>query len=83
MDFLAILEPGTLAQERGSLHLEEDGTIIRDVTATDAQGEQGQFRQTFRQTGPDSAVTSLMRETPTGWTPNFPGSNELLMLRRK
>jgi hypothetical protein len=48
---------------------------------TDRNGRVEQFRQTFRRTGPDSAVTSLMRRTASGWEPNFPGSDRIEMRR--
>ncbi|GAM96700.1 hypothetical protein U91I_00320 [alpha proteobacterium U9-1i] len=83
LDFLVALEPGSLAQEQGTLHVEADGSVVRDVTLTGANGARSHFRQTFRSTGPASAVTSLMRQNASGaWGPNFPGSDNLAMTRR-
>jgi len=82
-DFLVVLEPGSGSQERGALHTEPDGTIVRDVLMTDARGATQTFRQTFRRTGENTAVTSLMRRKADGsWEPNFPGSDNLAMTRR-
>jgi hypothetical protein len=82
-DFLVVLEPGSGGQEQGTLHAEADGMIVRDVLATDAHGATQTFRQTFRRTGDNTAVTSLMRRTADGsWEPNFPGSDNLIMTRR-
>jgi hypothetical protein len=82
-DFLVVLEPGSGSQERGTLHAEADGLIVRDVLATDARGHTQTFRQTFRRTGENTAVTSLMRRKADGtWEPNFPGSDNLIMTRR-
>ena len=83
LDYLFVLEPGSGAQEQGTVHSEADGTIVRDVALTGGNGTSGRFRQTFRQTGPDNAVTSLMRQTASGWEPTFPGSDNLLMTRRR
>ncbi len=81
-DYLISVEPGTLAQESGRLHVERDGEVVRDVTLTQADGSVSRFRQTFRATGTDTATTSLMRQTATGWEPTFPGSDRLVMKRR-
>jgi hypothetical protein len=83
MDFLIALEPGSLSQERGTLKIEADGSITRDVTLIAANGTISRHRQTFRASGPNSAFTTLMRQTTDGgWAPNFPGSDHLDMRRR-
>lgn len=82
LDYVIASEPGSGAQEKGEMHVEADGSVVREVTMTRPDGVVSHFRQTFRQTGPDRAVTSLMRQTATGWTPNFPGSDALVMIRR-
>ena len=82
LDYVIVSEPGSGAQEQGTMHAEADGSIVRDVTMTRASGQVAHFRQTFRQTGSDTAVTSLMRQTATGWEPNFPGSDHIVMTRR-
>ena len=81
LDYLIVSEPGSGAQEQGTMHVEADGSIVRDVTLTRADGKISHFRQTFRSTGPNSAMTSLMRQTASGWEPNFPGSDNLPMSR--
>jgi len=82
LDYVIAIEPGSGGQEQGILRVEPDGSVIREVTMTRANGQVSHFRQTFRRTGPDSVVTSLMRQTATGWEPNFPGSDALTMTRR-
>jgi hypothetical protein len=82
LDYVIAVEPGSGVQEQGALHVEPDGSVVRDVTMTRANGQIGHFRQTFRRTGPDTVTTSLMRRTATGWEPNFPGSDNIAMTRR-
>lgn len=81
VDYLIAAEPGSGAQEKGELHVEDDGAIVREVTMTHADGSVAHFRQTFRRTA-QGAMTSLMRQTSNGWEPNFPGSEKLDMSRR-
>lgn len=80
-DYLFAVEPGSLVQEKGAFRL-EDGKIVRDVLMTSPDGKEGHFRQTFERTGEDTAITSVMRKTDSGWTPTFPGSDRLFMRRR-
>lgn len=81
LDYLFVIEPGSYAQERGVIRV-EGGEIVRDVILTGGDGAVGDFRQTFRKTGADTALTSVMRKTATGWAPTFPGSDALVMKRR-
>lgn len=82
LDYLFVVEPGTRGQEQGEVYVGDDGTIVRDVALTDGRGQVSHFRQTFRANGPNSAVTSLMRQSTDGsWAPNFPGSEALTMTR--
>ena len=83
VDYVIAHEPGSGNQESGSFHVEADGSIVREVRMTAANGQISHFRQTFRRTGPDTATTSLMRQTATGWEPNFPGSDAIVMTRRR
>ena len=82
-DYLFAIEPGSGSQERGTVRAQPDGSIVRDVELTAADGTVSHFRQTFRKTGPQSAETSLMRKTPIGWVPNFPGSERIAMKRQR
>lgn len=82
LDYLFALEPGSGSQENGTYRAEADGSIIREVELIDAKGRAGTFRQTFRQTGPDTAITSVMRQTQTGWEPTFPGGERIELKRR-
>lgn len=84
MDFLIALEPGSLSQEHGTLQIETDGLIVRNVTLVAADGSVSHFRQSFRASGSNSAATALMRLTAAGgWEPSFPGSDNLVMTRRQ
>ncbi len=99
LDFLLILEPasGNLVQEQGTMHLEPDGTVVREITAfysegnavppkwdkaAGPEGASAQFRHTFKADGPDRILSSVMRKTDDGWVANFPGSDRLVMVRR-
>ncbi len=82
LDFLFAVEPGSWIQERGTLQSEADGTIVREVELTSAEGTVSQFRQTIRQVDATNAVTSLMTRKGDAWEPNFPGSDRIEMRRR-
>lgn len=83
LDYLFAVAPGSGIQEKGTMRVLPDGLVVREVELTNASGEITNFRQTFRSTGKDSAVTSLMRQGPSGWQPIFPGSDNIVMTRRK
>jgi hypothetical protein len=82
LDFLFVVEPASLAQERGTMQVSSDGGIVRDVVLTGSDGKEGRFRHTIRLNGADTGTTSLMRQTSTGWEPSFPGADNLHMTRR-
>lgn len=99
LDMLLVLEPasGNLVQEQGTVHVEPDGTVVREITAfysegnalppkwdkaAGPEGASATFRHTFKPDGPDRILASVMRKTETGWAPNFPGSDHLVMTRR-
>ena len=81
LDYIVVSEPGSGAQESGTFHIEPDGAVVREVKLTRPDGRTQNFRQTFRRTGANSAVTTLMRQTAAGWEPNFPGSEKIEMSR--
>jgi len=100
LDFLLVLDPasGSLVQEQGTVHIGQDGTVMREITAFYSEGNavppgwdetagpggaSAKFRQTFTPDGPDRILTSVMRKSEAGWVPNFPGSDHLVMTRRK
>jgi hypothetical protein len=83
LDYVITSEPGSGAQEQGTIHSEGDGSITREVVLTKPDGSTQQFRQRFWKTGADAAETSLMRKIKTGWEPNFPGSDHIPMSRQK
>jgi hypothetical protein len=82
LDYVFAVEPGSGIQEKGTIRVDADGSWVRDVEFTNANGTVREFRQTISRTGPDTAVTSLMLKTNEGWRPNFPGSDRIEMRRR-
>jgi hypothetical protein len=82
LDYLFAVEPGSGVQENGTIRAEADGSIVREVEFIDAKGGVGTFRQSFVRTGPNSAITTLLRKTATGWVPTFPGSEKIELTRR-
>jgi len=86
---------GGRVQERGSVSVEPDGSVVRDITATYSEGARpiglptagpegatAHFRQTFRAAGPNRVLTAALREEGGAWVPTFPGSDHLAMERR-
>jgi hypothetical protein len=53
------------------------------MPAAGADGATARFRQTFQPDGPDRIKTRVLRETKDGWVATFPGSDRLVMTRRK
>lgn len=97
LDMLLALDlKGGRIQEQGVVFVESDGTVVRDITAyysegvrrmgdprpVGPEGATAKFRQTFKSTGPDTILTTLMRQTERGWVATFPGSDRSLMTRR-
>jgi hypothetical protein len=87
------LEHG-LAQEHGTMSVEADGTVVREISAAFSEGVRAigqpvagpggataRFRQTFKLVAPDRVLTTVMRESGPGWVPTFPGSDHLVMTR--
>ena len=78
---------GGKVQEQGTLSIKDDGTLVREINAVypgpnGAGGKTSRFRQTFSPVSSDRILTSVMRETPEGWVPTFPGSDALVLTRR-
>ena len=82
-DYLFAVEPGSGVQEKGTVRAEADGSLVREVDFTGPDGKTAQFRQTFRKTDADHAITSLMALRNGKWEPNFPGSDRIEMVRRR
>jgi hypothetical protein len=89
------LEHG-LVQEQGTVFVEPDGTVVREITASYSEGTHpmgqpppgpggatGRFRQTFRAAGPDRILTQALWDSGHGWVPTFPGSDHLVLTRRE
>jgi hypothetical protein len=90
LDMLISLDGGSVT-ELGTVSVQEDGTVVREITAYSAappsssgagQPGVGHFRQTFRAAGSDRILTAVLRQTADGWVPTFPGSDRLVMTRR-
>jgi hypothetical protein len=77
LDFLFALQPGSGAQEKGTVTADADGTVVRHIAMTAADGDLDRFRQTFRKTPAGQVITGMMEQTATGWKLNPPG--EILM----
>ena len=85
------------AQEQGTFSVAPDGTIVREITGVfsegvtpigeaqvGADGMSKHFRQTYKPDGADKLITSVMRETnDKSWVATFPGSEQLIMVRKK
>ena len=97
-DMLLNLDPvSAKVQERGRLRVDHaNRMLVREIVATYAPGVTGPdgqkigkdgaefiFRQTFKPLSKDRILTSMMRQTQTGWVATFPGSEDVLMTRRK
>jgi len=67
LDFLFALQPGSGAQEKGTVTVQADGSVVRDVQLTDDDGDRDHFRQTFRMLDGGKVATGIMEETPGGW----------------
>lgn len=88
------LERG-LVQEQGTVSVDPDGVVTREITATYSEGARplgqppagsggslARFRQTFKPAGPDRVLTTVLRDSGQGWIATFPGSDHLVMIRR-
>ena len=96
LDMLLSLDlDGGRVQEQGTMFVEADGTVVRDITAfysegarpigqavTGPAGSKARFRQTFRPAGSNRVLTEVLREVGSGWVATFPGSDHLVMIRR-
>lgn len=85
------------AQEQGTFNVAPDGTIVREFsgvysegvtpvgeTQVGADGMTKHFRQTYKPDGADKLIASVMRETiDKNWVATFPGSDRLIMIRKK
>jgi hypothetical protein len=83
------------AQEQGTFNIAADGTIVREITGIFSEGvtpigqakvgtsgASAHFRQTYKPETADKFLTSILRETSSGWLATFPGSEQLVMTRR-
>jgi len=92
------LDGGGRMQEQGTLSFEAAGKVTREITATYSEelrpsgsnaggaasgGWTARFRQTFERVSGDTIITTVMRETKDGWVATFPGSERLMMTRRR
>lgn len=73
LDFLFAVQPGSGAQEKGTVSAQPDGSIMRDVQMTDDDGDAEHFRQIFRAIAGGKVVTSTMHQTAKGWETSPPG----------
>jgi hypothetical protein len=73
LDFLFALQPGSGAQEKGTVTVQGDGSIVREAAMTAPDGDLDHFRQTFRKSDDGKVITSMMKQTATGWKLDPPG----------
>ena len=73
LDFLFALQPGSGAQEKGTVTAQADGTIVRDIAMTASDADVDHFRQTFRKAAGGRVLTSMMERTAKGWKLDPPG----------
>jgi len=86
--------PGSI-DETGTVSVQADGSVLRDITASYAEGAapsraqtagsngwSGHYRHTFKADGPDRVLMSMTKETDRGWEPTFPGADQIVMSRR-
>lgn len=73
LDFLFALQPGSGAQEKGTVIAQPDGTIVRDIAMTASDADLDHFRQTFRKAAGGKVLTSMMEQTTKGWKLDPPG----------
>lgn len=73
LDFLFALQPGSGAQEKGTVVANADGTIVREIAMTAPDGDLDRFRQTFQKTAAGKIVTTMMEQTASGWKLDPPG----------
>jgi hypothetical protein len=98
LDLLLSLDPARgRVQERGIMRAEADGMLVREIIGTYSSGEtlmwngqrvghhgaEIQFRQTYRAISPDEVLTVIMRKEGDSWVPTFPGSDHIIMRRKK
>jgi hypothetical protein len=96
LDMLVALDlVGGNAQEQGTVSIEPDGSVLREISATYSEGMRlldgtvvgpggatRAFRQRFTAVGVDRIETALTRKDGERWVPTFPGSDRLVMIRR-
>jgi hypothetical protein len=80
LDFLFAVEPGSGVEEKGTVAVQPDGSVVREVELTDGEGKGERFRQSFRKGEGGAVVTTLSQLTDKGWRLNPPG--EIVMTRR-
>ena len=79
LDFLFTVQPGSGAQEQGTIAVKPDGSILRDGEMTTSDGDRDHFRQTFDKLPGGKVMTRLMEETAKGWELSPPG--EIVMAK--
>lgn len=93
LEMLLTLDPvNGMTFEKGRMFVQPDGLVVREISAIGPQAVRGpdgkpaagaaSFRQTFKQIDHTTVRTEVMRKTPDGWVPTFPGSDQLTMKRR-
>jgi hypothetical protein len=79
LDFLFAVQPPSGAEEKGTVSLQHDGSVLREVEMTDSGGKSERYRQTFRKGDGGKVVTNMAEQTAQGWQVQPPG--DLVMER--
>ena len=80
LDFLFAVEPPSGAEEKGTISLQPDGSVLREVEMTESSGKGERYRQIFRKGEGGTVVTTLSEQTDKGWKVQPPG--DLVMERQ-
>jgi hypothetical protein len=80
LDFLFALQPPSGAEEKGTVSVQPDGSVLREVEMTDSGGKGERYRQTFRKGDGGTVITSMAEQTAKGWEVQPPG--DLVMERQ-
>jgi hypothetical protein len=73
LDYLFAVEPGSGVEERGTITVQPDGGLVREVEAIYPDGKVLRSRQTFHRGDDGTVATDVQSETPKGWVSSLRG----------
>ena len=83
LDYLFAVEPDSGVQEKGTLMVQRDGSIIRDILETHPDGTVEHNRQTFRKLADGTVSMDLLDRKPSGWASSLPAGKPIIMSRTR